>query len=101
MVLSGPLDEVEITKDETAALARHARSNPGWQSGSAMRDADQTTGRLSPAPLGSPAQQRGPFGTDRSVIKEPAPVVSDFLGGGIAVGRVLFQRFEEDRLQFR
>ena len=60
-----------------------------------------TTARCRRAHLRSPLHQRRPPGPDRLVLQEAAQVVGQLLGRGVALGRVLGHRLEDDRLQLR
>src|SRR5262249_47044068 len=54
-----------------------------------------------PCPLPYPLQQRRPLRPDRLVVEVTLQVVGQLLGRGVAVGRVLLQRLEDDGFQLR
>ncbi len=57
-------------------------------------------GLVAPGQLDQSLPQRGPFGPDRFVFEVAAQVVRQLLGCGVAVGRVLLHRLQDDGFQF-
>ena len=57
--------------------------------------------RVSPRPGSQPLGGRRPPGHDRPAVEESLQVVGEFLRSGVAVGRLLAQRLQYNRLQLR
>ena len=74
-------------------------TNDAAESRTSATTPDSDDRRMPPRPGPQPLGRRRPAGQDRPVVEEALEVVGQLLRRPVAIGRLLAQRLQDDRLQ--